>query len=74
MTSNHLQTLPIQTAFTDMSTARAITCTQKHTHMHTLQNCMQGEQNGWRDRLMKRGVNERGGMGDLKETDYQESH
>lgn len=34
MTSNHLQALPIQTAFTDMSTARAITCAQKHTHAH----------------------------------------
>lgn len=74
MTSNHLQALPIQTAFRDMSTTRAITCTQKHTHAHAaeLHAGGGGGQKGWRDRLMKRGVNGSGGIGDLKETDYQE--
>lgn len=60
MTSNHLQALPIQTPFTGMSTTRVIT--RRNTHMHMLQKCMwweevEGKQDGWRDRLMKRRVN-----------------
>lgn len=71
MTSNHLQALPIQRHVHHESD-------HMHAETHTCTRCRTacwgrgGGQNGWRDRLMKRGVNGSGGMGDLKETDYQE--